>query len=131
MADEELLRTILAQLQPLGIETRRLFGSHGLYHEGKMFGFLAGGRLYFRTDDSNRSDYVVRGMPAFQPPNRPRGPRTVDRNFEVPPEIMAAAGAIIAWAEKAIAASRTVVRAASPPVATGKPPWPIDDFYNK
>jgi TfoX/Sxy family transcriptional regulator of competence genes len=107
MDDEHLLAAVLAALTPLGVQTRRLFGSRGLYNEGRFFGFISDGRLYFHTDATTRADYLARDMPAFQPPGRPRGPRTVDRNFEVPMDVVSDPGALVEWAAKAIAASRT------------------------
>lgn len=41
-------------------------------------------------------------MPALQPPDgRPRGPRTVDRSFQVPAEILEEGELLRAWAESA------------------------------
>lgn len=38
-------------LQPLGpIQAKRMFGGHGLYHDGQMFGLVVANRLYLKTD---------------------------------------------------------------------------------
>jgi hypothetical protein len=44
-------------------------------------------------------------MPPLQPRHRPRGPKTVDRNFQVPQAILDDAAALRAWA---LRAARTV-----------------------
>jgi TfoX/Sxy family transcriptional regulator of competence genes len=106
VADDELRDLVLERLEPLEVEVRPLFGSHGLYLGGRYFGFVAGGRLYFRTDEASRGDHVARGMTAYQPPNRPRGPHTVDRNFEVPAEVLEDPGLLQEWAERAAHARR-------------------------
>jgi TfoX/Sxy family transcriptional regulator of competence genes len=103
MADEELRGFVLNQLEPLEVGVRPLFGGHGFHLGGMFFGFIADGRLYFRTDEASRPEYLERGMTAFHPPGRPRGPRTVDRNFEVPVEILEDEQLLKAWAERAAA----------------------------
>ena len=94
---------VLRQLEPLPVRARAMFGGHGFYLEDRFFGILNDGRLYFRTDDESRAAYVERGMTAFQPKNRPRGPKTVDRNFEVPQDVVDDAESLKAWATRAAA----------------------------
>ncbi len=106
MADEELRDFVLAQFDPLEVSVRPLFGGHGFYLDGAFFGFIADGRLYFRADEESRPAYRERGMTAFHPADRPRGPRTVDRNFEVPPHVLEDPVLLRAWAEQAAAAQR-------------------------
>ena len=107
MTDEELATLVREQLEPLPVTARGMFGGRGLYLEGKFFGAIFGGKLYFRTDEESRPEYVKRGMPALQPPpHRPRGPKTVDRNFEVPAEVLADGRLLKEWAERAAAAKR-------------------------
>ena len=65
-----------------------------------------GGRLYFRTDDESRAEYQNRGMTAYQPKARPRGPKTVDRNFTVPQDVMADTEQLREWALRAVKAAR-------------------------
>jgi DNA transformation protein len=95
---------VLQQLQPLPVRSRAMFGGRGLHLEGKFFGIVTDGRLYFRTDEQSRSEYVTRGMGALQPRRRPRGPKTVDRNFEVPADVVADAQLLKEWALRAAAA---------------------------
>ena len=47
----EFLHEVFADLGP--ITTRRMFGAHGIYHHGLMFGLYAQDRLYFKTDADN------------------------------------------------------------------------------
>ena len=97
---------ILEALSPLPVRTRRMFGGWGLYMEDRFFGVLNDGRLYFRTDDGSRGEYTSRGMQALQPRFRPRGPKTVDRNFEVPQEVRADDDMLRAWAVRAAECTR-------------------------
>jgi DNA transformation protein len=106
VTDAELRDQLLVTLEPLGLRVRRMFGGYGLWLGDRFFGIINGGQAWFRTDAESRAEYLARGMPAFQPANRPRGPKTVDRNFRVPDEILADASQLAEWALRAAAAER-------------------------
>ncbi|MEX2246749.1 MAG: TfoX/Sxy family protein [Dehalococcoidia bacterium] len=98
---EDLRERVLDALAPLPVRSRRLFGGLGFYLEDRFFAVIFDGVLYFRTDDETRPAYVQRGMPPLQPRHRPRGPRTVDRHFEVPPGVLADPTLLREWALRA------------------------------
>jgi len=106
LTNDELLATVLERLQPMPVTVRSMFGGKGLYFDGKFFGVIFDGVLYFRTDGGSRADYTSRKMPALQPKYRPRGPKTVDRHFRVPPTILARPASLRKWAERAAKAKR-------------------------
>jgi DNA transformation protein len=106
MADSELRDHLLATLEPLGLRVRPMFGGYGLWLGDRYFGIINGGHAWFRTDAASRPDYLGRGMPAFQPPNRPRGPKTVDRTFRVPDDVLEDASLLTEWALRAAARER-------------------------
>lgn len=84
-----------------------MFGGYGLYMEDAFFGLVSSeGEVYFRTDDASRPDYESRGMGPFQPNNRPVGPKTMPKNFKVPPEVLSDAPLLREWAERAARAGR-------------------------
>jgi DNA transformation protein len=92
---------VVDQLRELGrIESRAMFGGHGLYHERVFFGILYKGRLYFKTDSTGRSDYIEREMKAFCPNRK----MTLKNYYEVPPEIVEDPDQLVAWAVRAIRA---------------------------
>ncbi len=98
---------LLADLAPLPIQARAMFGGYGLYFEGAFFGLVSSeGGVYFRTDNASRGDYEAEGMSPFQPGNRPKGPKTMARNFEVPPAVLSEPQLLRAWAERAARAER-------------------------
>ncbi|MCH8009167.1 MAG: TfoX/Sxy family protein [Chloroflexi bacterium] len=105
-SDRDVADTILSRLAPLPVTTRQLFGLSGLYLDGQYFGFVSDGKLYFRTDEASRESYQARGMSAFQPSNRPRGPKTVDRNFQVPPDVLDNEDTLRTWATRAAEAAK-------------------------
>ena len=59
----EFLDEVFADLGP--ITTRRMFGAHGIYHQGLMFGLYAKGRLYLKTDARNVDQFVAQSSQAF------------------------------------------------------------------
>ena len=40
-----------------GITSRAMFGGHGLYLDGVIFGMIVNDELFFKVDDSNKLDY--------------------------------------------------------------------------
>ena len=106
MENAALRDEVIEKLQPLPVTSRAMFGGYGLYLEGKFFAVISDGKLYFRTDDDSRPAYLERGMQPLQPKHRPRGPKTVDRNFTVPDDVLADAGLLREWAGRAANAKR-------------------------
>lgn len=101
MADDSLRDQIVDALAHTGVRSRAMFGGYGLYLGDKFFGLINDGHVFFRTDEFSRPEYVSRGMPPFQPNNRPVGPKTVARNFQVPDEVLADAELLVEWALRA------------------------------
>jgi DNA transformation protein len=98
---------VLDNLAGLGsVRSRGMFGGHGLYLDDRFFGIIYRGRLYFRTDENSRADYVARGMEHF----RPRARQTLDSYYEVPEEIVDDPDDLTAWARRAAATRRAAGR---------------------
>ena len=47
------------------VSARRMFGGHGLYHEGLMFAIVMDQRLYLKADDVNRPEFEALGLAPF------------------------------------------------------------------
>ena len=47
------------------VSARRMFGGHGLYHEGLMFAIVMDQRLYLKADEVNRPDFDALGLAPF------------------------------------------------------------------
>ena len=105
--DREIADAILDRLAPLPVTLRSLFGLVGFYLSGQYFGFVNDGAIYFRTDEESKPAYVERGMRTFQPKSRPRGPKTVDRNFTVPKDVVEDEELLKEWAIRAAQAARS------------------------
>lgn len=48
------------------ISTKRMFGGHGVYHDGLMFGLVADDVLYLKADDESRQAFAERGLEPFE-----------------------------------------------------------------
>ena len=61
MADFFFPDYVLEQLATFGgVSLRPMFGVHGLFKGGVIFGLISDGELYFKTDESNRADFEAK-----------------------------------------------------------------------
>jgi DNA transformation protein len=109
---DDFLQYVLEQLAGLGrVAARRMFGGVGLYHEERIFGFIAGDILYFKADDSNRGDYETRGMDQLRPyADKPQVSMTY---YEVPADTLEDADECLAWARKSAAIAAATAQPAA------------------
>ncbi len=97
---------VLAALMPMGpVETRIIFGRHGIYLDDIMFGWLlTDDELWFRADDLNRDLYRSAGARIF---TYKRQARTIEVSYyAVPDAIWFDRDELISWAESALAAAK-------------------------
>jgi DNA transformation protein len=109
MADESFREFVLDQLSALpDVRARAMFGAHGLYQGNHFFAILDEGRLFFKTDQTSRKDYLARDMEPFT--YESRGKTLTMGYHEVPPDILENAPELVAWARRAIqvAAAKSV-----------------------
>lgn len=48
------------------IEAKRMFGGHGIYHQGRMFALVANDVLYLKADAESAAHFDRLQLPAFQ-----------------------------------------------------------------
>ncbi len=60
----DYLHEVFAQFGP--IHTRRMFGGHGVYRDGLMFGLVADDMLYLKTDAQSRPEFETLGLGPFE-----------------------------------------------------------------
>ncbi len=100
------LRVVLEQLAGLGaVTSRRMFGGAGLYCDEQFFGLIFGDTLYLKANDSNRGDYVARGMNPFRP--YAGKPQVSMSYYEVPPDVLEDGAQLVAWARRSTEAAAT------------------------
>jgi len=82
------------------IRDRSMFGGVGIYSGDRFFALIDNDTLYFKVDDSNRSDFTARQMEPF----RPFGEDGETMGYyEVPADLLEDPEALRSWAEKALA----------------------------
>ena len=92
---------ILDRLAALGdVTSRPLFGGHGLYWRGVIFGLLFGGKLFLKVDERSRPDFEAVGMGSFRPNER----QTLKSYYQVPPIVLDDPEALLSRAREAIRA---------------------------
>ena len=74
-----------------------MFGGHGIFHEGKMFGIIDSKVNYFlKADDTNKAHFEEKG--ATQHSKMPY--------FSIPGEVLENLDEVISWTNKSIAISK-------------------------
>jgi len=99
MKPDEFRDVVLDQLRGIaGVESRAMFGGHGLYAAGKFFGLIWRGQAFLKTNESSRHRYLAAGMRCFQP----RPGQSLGAYCEVPVEVVENAAEFTQWARLAI-----------------------------
>lgn len=86
--------TLVAKLGGIdGITSKKMFGGHGIFHQGKMFGIVnSKGQAFLKANAFNKEDFEKYG--ALQHGKMPY--------FSIPDEVVNNTDRLVAWAEKAI-----------------------------
>ncbi len=94
---------VISQLNLLPLVTSRsMFGGLGIYSDGLFFALIADDQLYFKVDDTNRSEFEREGMDAFRPYD---DDRTMNY-WEVPVSVLEDADLLGEWALKSLEISK-------------------------
>jgi DNA transformation protein len=88
-------------LSELAVKTKRMFGGHGFYHDGRMFGLEADGKIYFKVNDSTRPEYERAESEPFKYSSKDRKAVTMSY-WLVPEEVLEDRERAVEWAKKAI-----------------------------
>lgn len=92
------------------IVTRRMFGGHGVYHDGRMFGLIVSDTLYLKADDQSVAHFDRLGLPAF---NYQRNGKTMQMSYrEAPAEVFEDRDEAALWGRRAWEAA---LRSGQPP----------------
>ncbi len=103
------LHDVLRRFGP--IELRRMFGGHGVFRDGLMFGLVAGDVLYLKADAINQPWFEQRALPRFE--YRRQGKTASLSYFRAPDEMMDAAAEAAEWARRSFDAALRAAAARS------------------
>ncbi len=85
------------------VTLRRMFGGHGLYHDGSMIGLVASDVLYLKADDETRELFTARRLGPFRYGRE--GKMASMSYYEAPSEIFDDPDDAAIWARRAFAAA--------------------------
>ncbi len=88
-----------------GVTSRPMFGDWGVYRDGIFFAIIAGGRLYFKADETNQADYEQAGSEPFVYKGKD-GKKMTMSYWELPAEVMEQPDELATWVEKSLQASK-------------------------
>ena len=112
----EYVDYLLELMTPLGgVSARAMFGGHGIYKDGMMFGLVADDTLYIKTDVENRPEFERLGLKPFV--YVIKGKPTSLGYFNVPPEALESAAVMTEWARRGFGAA---LRAAARKAKVGR-----------
>lgn len=95
---------LLELLEPAGdVTAKRMFGGHGFFHDGLMFGLVAEGVFYLKSDEENRAEFDARDLPAFSFERKKSGKVMVTSYRQCPEEALDSAERMRSWALSAMA----------------------------
>ncbi|MCE8015458.1 TfoX/Sxy family protein [Halomonas sp. MCCC 1A17488] len=85
------------------IAARRMFGGHGIYHDGLMFALVADETLYLKVDEYNLGDFERAGLEPF---GYDKGGRFVRLSYyQAPEELFEDRELAAAWARRSFEAA--------------------------
>lgn len=80
-----------------GVTNKKMFGGHGIFHDGKMFGLIdSKGNCFIKADDTTRHDYLEKGSEQHS-----RMPY-----YSLPEDVVEDAELLVTWIEKAMEISK-------------------------
>jgi DNA transformation protein len=86
------------------IETKRMFGGHGVYHDGVMFALVADDELYLKVDAASLPDFERAGCRAFE--YQKDGQRIAMSYWSAPAELFEDPAEAARWARRALEVAR-------------------------
>ena len=105
MASESaFINYLMEQLQWVGpVKARKMFGGHGVFLEGLMFGLIIENTLYLKIDSDSKRDFEALGLPPF---TYFRGNKEIALSYyQAPDEALDDIDMLSAWANRAYAAA--------------------------
>ncbi|CAN5134547.1 hypothetical protein BH09PAT2_BH09PAT2_10610 [soil metagenome] len=97
-----ILQDVLSHIP--GISSRAMFGGHGIYKDGVIFGLIANDVLYFKVGESNISDYEKAGSQPFTY-SKKDGKATAMSYWGLPESVFEKKEELNEWVQKAVHAS--------------------------
>jgi len=102
--ESEFVTYVIDSMQPLGcVHAKRMFGGHGIFLQGLMFGLIADSVLYLKADKDLENDFIVRRLEAFQ--YQKKNKLFKISYYQVPEEALENDDVMFEWATKSYQAA--------------------------
>ena len=94
-------------MQGLGpVHAKSMFGGHGLFIDGLMFGLIADGVVFLKVDKENEPDFIDNGLDAFIYMKKDKAFKM--SYYQAPEESLEDGEVMAVWANKAYSAALRV-----------------------
>lgn len=102
--EKEFVAHIVDLMESFGpVSARSMFGGHGIFLNGLMFGLVADSVLYFKVDKELEQDFLARGLEAFT--YEKKGKTFKMSYYQAPEETLENEEEMGLWAQKAYSAA--------------------------
>ena len=95
------LAELLEEFGPVTV--RRMFGGHGVFRDGLMFGLVVDDAFYLKVDEHNRAMFEAGGLPPFEYTRK--GKRIALSYYLAPEESLEDSHTLAEWARPAFDAA--------------------------
>ena len=98
--DKEFVNYVVDLMQSIGpVTVKSMFGGHGIFLQGLMFGLVADSVLYLKTDKETKNEFEAKGLEAFS--YNKKGKEFKMSYYQAPEEALDGAEEMNSWANKA------------------------------
>jgi len=98
---------VVELMQSIGpVNSKRMFGGHGIFLQGLMFGLVADSVLYLKTDQDGEGEFIAMGLEAFT--YNKNGKDFKMSYYQAPEEALEDGEEMNTWANKAYAVALKV-----------------------
>ena len=102
--EKEYVNYVVDLMQSIGpVTARAMFGGHGIFLDGLMFGLVADSVLYLKVGRDNKDDYVRRDLEPFTYSKNGKPMRM--SYYQAPEETLEDSDEMNIWANRAYAAA--------------------------
>ena len=100
--EKEFVAYVIDLMQSVGpVRAKGMFGGHGIFLDGLMFGLVADSVLYLKADKASAKDFEARGLEAFS--YNKQGKPFKMSYYQAPEETLEDAEEMTHWAKQAFA----------------------------
>jgi DNA transformation protein len=102
----EFVDYLLELLSPLGgVASRAMFGGHGIYKDGLIFGIVIDDAFHLKADDVSRKEFDVRGLKPSLYESKNKVKVAAMSYYQCPEEALESSALMLKWANRGIAAA--------------------------